>query len=541
MRDFTAIDMASEIAVVRAGCVSAFDGLERCLGDVHQALEDVGAQVSGLAVLLAGAGKGAQARAMIARSCMAMSDALAATRQALGQREAMAAMKTAIEVLDSITQQAKHLTAVSSITCVTARSTGAEALGHYVVSLRQMIDELAGATAKLTHGLGSIRLAHAAVLADIAKAETAVSRAIERINRPKAGSAPAEASHSRLHERFDTGAADLAEAAHCDTSALVTAIQFSDSLAQRLEHVEQISALGEGLDDATRGLAAAQLAALAADAEVTLDVLAKALARLAKAGSDAAAQLRTRDGMAVEALLDAQRSDLTEGTALQSLLAPGLAAAQAGADLIRVQIEAARAGYERLTETALGVNLSAINATLLTSRGGEARAAMSVLSESVRGSAHDCRDYTVRCSAAMEVLENAVAAAQFPAITEAAHQLGADLENCRTGLAAAEDDLQRLATLRDTASTAAATLVEAISRGERALARALPAIDRLHGVAAALKRESATPGEAADPTLMARCAAFYTMPREREIHAAFCGVPLEEPATRTQELGDIFF
>jgi len=539
MRELTDIDLRSVIVGVRAQCVSAFAGLGERLGEVRQGLEGVGTQVSGLAGLLEGLGTGADTGDSISAACLELGTTLNETQAALAHPDVTRAMRTAIEALDSIDRQAKHLTAVSSITCVTARSTGAEALGDYVISLRQMTDDLAHAVRGLHQGLGAIHGAHTTVLGDIAAAERCVRAAMGRIERPGASALPAEADRGALQERFETGATTLAEAARRDTAALITAMQFSDSLAQRLEHVEQIIASSAGRERAARALAAAQITSLAEDASATLDDLADVLARLSDAGASAAEAVSAREGLQVEAILHARRTDLAEGTALQALVVPALNEAQAGADRIGQQIDHARQGYERLTETAIGVNLSAINATLLTARGGAARAAMAVLSESVRGSARDCADHTGQCRGAMEVLENAVKDARFPVVSAAAQTLRMAIESCAEALGAAEGDLERLATMREKAVTAARALIGAIVAGEASIARVVPAIEKLHEAARALAASPAP--DAGELSALNDLETLYTMTCERDVHARLCGMTLAAPVVAKQELSDIFF
>lgn len=539
MREFSDIDLQSVIAGVRADCVSAFAGLGERLGDVRQGLDGVGAQVAGLGDLLGALGAGAEAGDSITAACQDLCAALEDTHVALARTDVTHAIRTAIEALGSIERQAKHLTAVSSITCVTARSTGAESLGDYVVSLRQMTDDLARAVRGLHQGLGAIHHAHASVLGSIDASARCVRAAMERIERLAATARPAESDRGALQERFETGASTLAEATRRETAALITAMQFSDSLAQRLEHVEEIIAGTTGRERAGRALAAAQITALAEDATATLNDLSAVLARLSDAGASAAEAVSARDGLQVEALLHTRRADLAEGTALQALVVPSLSEAQAGADRIQQQIDQARQGYKRLMETAVGVNLSAINATLLTARGGAARAAMAVLSESVRGSARDCADHTGQCRAAMEVLESAVKDARFPMVSAAGQTLRAAIGGCATALDAAEGDLARLASMRDMAGTSAAALIGAIGAGEASLARVAPAIDMLHEAARTLA--ASPPPSAAELAALTDMEPLYTMPCEREVHARLCGTPMAEPVAAKQDLCDIFF
>lgn len=533
-------DLRDAIAEIRRDCVAAFAGVSERLGDVRLGLEGVGKQVSSLADLLSSVAAGGETRGTIDAACKALADALDASREVLERGTVMRAIRAAIESLESIARQAKHLTAISSITCVAARSTGAESLGDYVISLRQMINDLAEAVSELNHGLGTIRGAYASLLDDIGAAGRVVEHATPRTEPAGSPGTSSESDRERLESQISAGARSLAEAARLETASLVTAIQFSDSLAQRLEHVEQILGASAGCEPAARGLAAAQLTALAEDAAETLDTLADVLARLAEAGANAAETFSAREGMQVEALLTERRGDLAAGSAMQDRIVPALDAAQKGATRIQAQIDKARAGYNRLTETAAGVNLSAINATLLTARGGAARAAMAVLSEAVRGSARDCADQTDKCRAAMAILEEAVQDAGFPALAEAAQAVRDTIERCAGALEAAEGDLSRLAGMRRSAWASSKALVSSIGDGESSLLRATPAIERLHD--AARKLGGASEPSDAELAALAAFAAFYTMPREREVHARYCGTAPEPIASAPkQDMCDIFF
>ncbi|MCC5986942.1 MAG: hypothetical protein JJT95_04620 [Pararhodobacter sp.] len=531
--------LPATIEASRVACIEGFAGLAEQAGCLRGALATATRQVSELSGMLHRLGVGIDTHTAITAACNDLGAALRGAGEALREQNVQQAMRTALEALAALERQARQLSAVSSITLVTARSAGTEGLDDYVLTLRRMIAELSDAAAQLDDGLGLIRSSHATVLEDISAAEARVVAAVGRLEALKRCDGADTADHAALQHRIAALAERLGAAARRETGALITAIQFSDALSQRLEHVMAILAAAPAQGRVLEGLAAAQIDALAEDAGAVLSELGGVMDRLAETGAGAAEALQSQEGMQAEALLSNRRNDLAEGQSLQALVMPSLDAAQAGADTIRQQIDQARTRYDRLSETADGVNLSAINATLLTARGRATQAAMAVLSESVRASARECDSQSAACRTAMEKLDGAVSEAGFPTLAQAAGALREALETCAAGLAAAEDDLARLADMREHVSDATLALVAGIEAGQTALARVSPAIARLRESAAGLGG-GVQPGPE-DATALAEMAEHYTMPREREVHAAFAGQPEEAPVTTRQELGDIFF
>lgn len=537
--DHAAPILPATIEANRVACIEGFSGLAEQASSLRGALATATKQVAELSAMLQTLGAGMDTRAAITSACTELDGALRKAGAALREKTVQQAMRAALEALTALARQARHLSAVSAITLVTARSAGTEGLDDYVATLRRMIGELSSAVSDLNGGLGLISGSHAGVLDDIAGAEASVTAAVTRLNALHADGERGTADHIALQGRIAALAEQLDTTAKRETGALITAIQFSDSLSQRLEHVTAMIDAAPVHGPVLESLAAAQIEALAADADVVLADLGGVLSRLADTGASAADALQSREGMQAEALLNDRRNDLAEGQALQALVVPSLDAAQTGADAIRQQITQARARYDRLGETANGVNLSAINATLLTARGRATQAAMAVLSESVRTSARECDSQSKACRRAMENLDKAVSEAGFPALAEAAEAMRGALDAGASGLAAAEADLARLAVMREEVSDAAMTLVAGVEAGRSALEDVGPAIAQLRESAVGLGG-GARPGPD-DSVALAEMAELYTMPREREVHAEFAGEPVAAPAVAKQDLGDIFF
>lgn len=537
--DPAAPPLPAAIEASRIACIEGFAGLANQAGNLRDALDTATRQVSELSAMLHKLGAGLDTRTAIIGACNDLDAALGRAGAALHERTVQQTMHAARDALAGLARQARQLSAVSSITLVSARSAGTEGLDDYVATQRRMIDDLSEAIEQVDHGLGLIRGSHARVLNDVATATVRVETAIGRLNTMRADGETGAADLAALKGRIAALAERLDAAARHETGALVTAVQFSDALSQRLEHVMAILAAAPARGPVLESLAAAQIDALTQDAGTVLTELSGVLGRLAEVGAGAADALRSHEGMQAEALLSNRHNDLAEGRALQALVMPSLEAAQIGADAIRQQIVQARARYDRLGETADGVNLSAINATLLTARGRSTQAAMAVLSESVRASARECDIQSNTCRRAMEDLDHAVNEAGFPALADTAEVMREALEACARGLAAAEGDLTRLAAMRDEVSDAAHSLVAAIGAGRTALAKVTPAIAQLRGSSAGLGGD-ARPGPQ-DAETLAAIADLYTMPREREVHAAFAGTHEKASGPARQELGDILF
>lgn len=524
-------------AAARAACDPAFEALTDRLGAVQRAMGALSRQAGALAELLAAPDGAADPAKAVAEAAGALDVALARTATA---EEVAAPVTAALAALEDVGREARMLDAVASLTQVTAQSLGAAGLEGYVAGLRAQIAALAGDARALDAGVRAIAAARAGAGRAGRSARAAVvaaARAVETARESSAGLAEAAAA---FRGRISDEAAAATDAAQVETAALIAGVQFADELAQRLDHVGAILDGAMGREPDAAALAAAQLRALADDGAAVCDRAADALARLETLGSRLAAAVGSSDGRdPAAALLTGRRAALAAASAREAETTSALAEVEDLAGRIAATVAGADARFAGLERSAAAINLAAINATLLTARSGAARAALGVLAEAVRDSAHASTERSRICRGAIAALSAGVEAIGADEAAASAAVFRAALADSAAALDAADADASALGLLRDGAADAASRLADAACGGRNAL-------DAVRDALIALNRAAdmqAAPGARGDAAALACFEPIYTMDRERAVHAAVAGAPrdLPAPSQAPAELDSILF
>ncbi|MFN3615129.1 MAG: hypothetical protein ACK4WC_11310 [Rubrimonas sp.] len=449
-------------------------------------------------------------------------------RSAIEQRAADEGARSVIEAraaLGDIEAEARRLAAVAALTQITAQSLAAFGLNDYVASLRSLNRALADDAEALSSGVEALSQARARAKAAMSRASAGLSQAIAGLERTQTEPRDAEQAMEATRRVIAEAEASMGEALARETTALVAAIQFSDSMAQRLEHVETMLSMADGRESAVGTLAAAQLRALHADACETCDMADAALKRIAEAAARANEAFRG-DGEedSAESLMKRRRIGLERALACDAELAPALADTQQAAAEIRDRLSEALSRFANLGRSAAEINLSAINATLLTARSGTAKAPLGVLSEAVREGARACAMRSKDCNVALAALSQGLDENRLVAVQASMRAFHEAVQACESDLAAAEQAVSRLALMRDAASDAADALGAAVGVARRALGQVPPALGETATLAAQLD------AGAPDGFDLSDIEAIYTMDRERTVHAALLGVARSAPA-----------
>lgn len=498
--------------------VEAFAEAADRLRIAHADLAALGRRLDDLSGLLAAQEIDSDPISPVAAAARALGAALAGGED---RAAAEADLAQASASLGQIEREVRELGAIASITMVTAGSLGAAGLDAYVADLRRLIATLAQESAALAGSIGGVGAALRASDRAGAKASRALRAAAASIDSGRARREATRAEAARLLRRLSATAGSYAEAVARETSAVVAAMQFSDSLAQRIDHAQQILAAAGGRESEVRALAAAQVDALAADARARAADADRSMARLAAEGGRVCAVFGApgEDGAAGAAL----RSRKTDLQAIASRRAEAVAAAGIAADAggrVRALLADAMQRFGGLIRSSAGINLSAINAMLLTARSGASRAALGVLSDAVRECALECAARGVECNEALRRLSDAAAAGRGSEIADAAAAFAGALSGAEDRLGAAERALAALDGMRRDTAESSARLPAATRGARQALGEVAAAAADLAALARGLRGERAAPPDA---ERLADLFDLYTMEREREIHLALVG------------------
>jgi hypothetical protein len=520
----------------RARCVAAFATAAERLAEVHGNASALSGQLRSLMELVAG-DRDDQT------TLKAVREAAHELRAAIQQRADDDGARSVIEAraaLGDIEAEARRLAAVAALTQITAQSLAAFGLNDYVAGLRSLNGALADDAEALNDGVESLSRARSRAKAAMARASSGLAQAIVELERAQPAPNEIAAAMAATRRNIADAEASMSDAIARETTALIAAIQFSDSMAQRLEHIETMLGMTQGREAAVGSLAAAQLRALHADACKTCDAADAALQRIALAATRANDAFRGDGGEgSADAIMRRRRAGLQKALACDAELAPALSEAQQAAAEIRDRLSEALSRFANLGRSAAEINLSAINATLLTARSGTAKAPLGVLSEAVREGARACATRSKDCNAALAALSEGLDEGRLVAVQTSMNGFHAAVRACEADLAEAEQAASQLALMRDAASDAADALGAAVGVARRALAQVPPVL----GEAAAFGAE--LDGGSTEGVDLSDIDAIYTMDRERDVHAGVVGViamarPAVAPAAPAPaDVGDV--
>lgn len=512
-----------------------FELLTEILGKVHQALNGIGGDFDCLTILVneveaARAGSGA-----LQTACASLAEHLSTAHSAIGSNDLTRAIADGLDAVETLQRECRQLSAIASMTRVTGHSVKIDAIEDYIVSLRGMIKRLAATTFAVQDGLGSIGFA----------VRHAIGQLGEASSRAHAANGD-RALRIEAPENDDIGGSvrDLAEqlqmTTQSNTGILMTGIQFSDAFAQRLDHAETVLQAGK-TEHAANLLAAAQIAALTTDAMEMLTATRDALEKLGNVGQAAVESLAGDTGERTTELLAVWQEELDEGNKIERLVAPALEAAMDSVKNIDTAISSSRQNLQTLSETALEVSLATVNAGLLAMRSGTAKAAMNVLSTTVRERAHACSDLKTRCLNNFARIDTHTQNADFGQLATEAEQLRNLIMRADADLKLASEMFARLETMQRTAEKSAQTLQNAVAEGLQVLSEIPDYITQITCHMPSLRQVELSMDDIA---ALARFELLYTMDSEREVHAKLTGVPLASSVTaagEAQSMDDIFF
>lgn len=543
MFDAPFVSTGERLRHVTSGCVTAFAGLTANLSAVRESSAEISARLAGFHDLLHTRSAEDDVFAQLAAQVSALQQALSRSATAGFPGQDGGELQLALRHLGTIGRETKMLMAIASLTRVVAAEHNDADLEDYVENLRDLALRIAQGTGTtqdaLDQSLREVRAGRAAI--------RSAASVVEVLFRELAGGAAQRAllaaDLAATGQRLSHVAETFPQATRSGLNGLIGAIQFADNLDQRLSHVAILMSRAQGREDAVQRLARAQLSAAAEDLSQVLSQTEAALASLDSLGTDALELFSAGDAGSAEGFFDRRKADLLRVEAVSA--EAGLACQGAVDTSARVlgRIGTVTGQIVSLDEDTYAIGLSALNAMLLTGRGGRSRVSLKVLSDAVRASATVCADACIASRDALTALGQSEAAA-------ALERIEADFRRFRGSILATRSELDRatqehveMQALREGASKALAQLVAATRAGAAAAARLRGSIEALG---------SALPdtwqGEAAPPSAdaLADLVGLYTMTREREVHAALCGAmpsgsPASTEAVRQADLADILF
>lgn len=504
---------------------AAFARAATRLADVRGAMQSMTARLADLASVLAHQRENALVLDEVRDAIMPLEGALAGARSVAVPERFTKAVLAARSAVGEIGARTRELDSVAGLTLVTARSLDLSGFEDYVSNLRDL-------GARMREDVGRLDDAVCALRERRTKAALLLDEAGEVLSSVAVRIAALTQSRGQNERLMTATLADIAARADrlpaiaaAETDSLVRAMQFADTVAQRLAHVGAILAAS---DPAAQTLAGAQIRALVTETRQTMQDVIAALERVDAAARGASQVLgASGEGKATAAAEAVELgrgilSNLAEGAG-RALDAIGQAAEES--DRLRHLATEANERFASLVRTTESVHLAAINASLLARTDDGREKAIKVLSVEVQQQASACGRASVACRQAVSALSLPHDMEAFVAVSRAAEDFAASVGRTTGSVETSSRALGDLDGLRRIARDSLERLSDGIMVAREAVQRILAEADTLAEGAAALP-VGVMPGTRALDSFQA----LYTMEAERRVHRQLLGLP--EPDAR---------
>ncbi|MCR9151247.1 MAG: hypothetical protein NXH83_13820 [Rhodobacteraceae bacterium] len=468
----------------------------------------------------------------------------AATRAALRPfhdpeevRKVAAEAQLTRQYLQSIARTGRALSAISSLSRTTAASFGVTALNSYLDDLSMISARIQGGSQTVADHLRLVfecRKLTQNSLALVQRSLDAIATNVSAAQEELVGLEARERDAAMIMSRKGD---DIKAASRQQIKGFVTAIQFADRLAQRLDHLGTIL---EHDDPHIRALARAQAHSISGAMRVT--------ATQTRSCMDAIASL-SEDGSRLflaGTIADTIQESLFKRDQAAQRVAQGMNALDSNIRGTRTLIDRTMDAHEKvenhfgiLAVSSKQVATTAINSVLLVSRGGPAQGALTALSAEVRLTATQCLAAVGGCQAALNVLVELTTHSQAE-IVKQADCLSEAVVRFRKEIAASKTRLDELNALSARAGERIDTMLSVVASVTDGVQRVLDLADSIDAIAEDL--DIAAPDNSApDPAILASIWDIYTMDEERSVHAeVFADFGVTAPQAVTSDLDDDF-
>lgn len=317
-------------------------------------------------------------------------------------------------------------------------------------------------------------------------------------------------------------------------NSMITAFQFSDFFAQRLEHIHHMLTFD---GPHIQMLAAAQIGALAEDGRTVMSRMDQALNGLERAGGGFQTAYSSLEQETV--LSHKKQAEILEiimhhkDDALIAIDAAQVAALRNLKEITQSQIR-----FGELRQLSKSIDMAAINARLRSTRLSASQRTMAVLSNAVLESAVGSRNELETCETGLDVVGAVLGEDDASKLSDAIRIFVDRLAGCQDNLKSANDRGAELAKTRDDVTQGISTLQSLINDCRAASRGMCDRLDELAALGAQLPHD-ATETDWPD---LDHIYETYTMDTERVVHNTLIGrAQPTAAATVAVDLDDIFF
>ena len=424
---------------------------------------------------------------------------------------------------------------LATITAIQITREKSVELMSFVDDLKSMPEKIEVELARAQIGVENFRKAQEMMARDAASGASVLAKAEQGLASVAVSLVEAEQAAERASAEAARLAQRAMETAEAAIARLIKAFQFSDSAAQRLEHIEAILLAGTpGSPHAALG--AAQLQALSDDLSDIVRELDGSLGAIGQMGRSVLVSLAPSQ--------EEMRKMLTSQAQLQGLFTAATETARPAMDRISGQCERLAgeiaevlARLEALDDIGQAISLAAVNARVKAAHAALAKQELGYIAMAVNESAVQAVSTIAIAVKGMGQLRAQLDALDYPGMADRLTQLTEVVASIQSTLAAAET---REAEMSEVEGKITATLdaLDAVTLTGRERLSTLPQLARSMASAAQEIRQSGTARP--DARLLSGLIPLYTMAREREVHALLTGEAVQHEDL-AEDLDSILF
>lgn len=439
---------------------------------------------------------------------------------------------TVFEALEDLQKIVMRFRLIATFAAIDVSVDETAKINEFVADLRAVPEKISQSLAQVSQSVRAVQVSHR-------RANSAVDGSLAALMQIKddfqAKSTPlrqilgenidALAKTRRFGEEFQTEAQKHA-------NGFIRAFQFSDALAQRLDHISMI--LTEPVSPPAQILAQALTTALLADGHGILNDIRLATSDMAALTKRFDQAFSNQSDSTAESLA-AQRLMLAQILQARDQINATIRLASDGSSSIFDEIQLALTKFAELMKLSAIIDLAAVNTRIRSGRLATARDSMAVLSSAVMDSAKSCRVTLAGCQDAMAQISKTQDPSLVADLTNNVLNLLNLLDSCQDGLLRSEQGADTLAAARASVANCIQDLHGTLGQcsfASQNMERVLTKLDRLnHGL----------PEGAVNPEDVEAFYSLYTMESERIVHDALVGRPQTAATSTATDLADVFF
>jgi hypothetical protein len=513
----------------------AFAQVAGRLGDVRGATLDLCTRLEDLDRVLVGQSGNVRVLAVVEAGALSLREALAeGSTVAVPERLARAAFDSQSQLAE-IASRTKQLDAVATLTLVAARSLDLPGFDDYVRDLRGLSALVRDDAGQLATAVADLRDRRETAAALYRQASLSLDRVVGIFASVADERASTEEGLKQSLRDVSALAARLPAVAEAEIEELVRAMQFADTVAQRLDHVRTIMSHPA---PAAQALAGAQIAALVAEIRETGTRVAASLDRIATEAGAAVRVLSAGDGPqsspAAQAL-NLGRKVLSEVAEGAQITLAAIAGTVEEAQALRALSDQAALRFTSLMHTTEAIHIAAVNAVLLARRDDGHERAMGVLSIEVRHQAGACAAASSSCRGSIGQLSLPDDLQAFAAVADSGASFRRAVGETEGAVETAGLAMVELDRLREAAESSLERLAAATADARQALEALYRSADSLSHLSGSLPD-----GVPAGDRDVAHLMDIYTMESERAVHRRLFGIaqPVEPAAAQPADADD---